>query len=178
MLSGLNERSGRKAGGENRVKSLMTGRGEAGASVCNLSDAGGKEMVMKPRGSFRVALWGLGAALWAAPAMAQYEPVLTLEGSCPGMLRAEVSGAPPRDGVWLLFASETGSFRIPFWQYCEGVELGLGRRNIRAVDARNADEFGFAVFEGIASQRACGGFLQALTFPGAGCLTSNVVEID
>lgn len=134
---------------------------------------------MKPRGSFRLALWGLGAAACcAAPAMAQYEPVLTLEGTCPGMMRAEVTGAPPRHGLSLLFASETGAFRVPDSFYCGGVILGLGRRNLRDVVAGTTDEFGFIAFEGSVGERACGGYLQVLTFPLGGCLTSNVVRIE
>ncbi|MCL4197393.1 MAG: hypothetical protein KJZ69_07845 [Phycisphaerales bacterium] len=135
---------------------------------------------MKPRGSFRLALWGfVAAALCAAPAMAQYEPVLMVEGSCPGKLRAEVTGAPPRRTVLLLFASETGAFRIPpYSQHCGGVILGLGRRNLQQVDAQNTDEFGMVVFEGMAGPFACGGYLQALTSPIAGCDTTNVVRIE
>lgn len=126
-----------------------------------------------------VALWGLGAAaLCAAPAMAQYEPVLTLEGTCPGMLRAQVSGAPPRHGLSLLFALETGSVRIPLHEYCGGVILGLGRRGLREVTSGNTDELGFIAFEGYAGPSACGGYLQVLTFPGGGCDTSNVVRIE
>lgn len=50
----------------------------------NLNDGGGKETVMNARRSVSFALWGLSAAVFcAAPAMAQYEPVLTLEGICP-----------------------------------------------------------------------------------------------
>ena len=126
----------------------------------------------------RLALMGLSVmAVFAAPAMAQYEPVLTLEGTCPGLLRAEVSGAPPRRTVLLLFASETGAFRIPAHSYCGGVVLGLGRRNLQQVDAKNTDEFGTVVFDGMAGSFACGGYLQALTSPIAGCDTSNVVRI-
>ena len=127
----------------------------------------------------RIAVLGLGVmAMLAAPAMAQSDPVLALEGSCPGVLRAEVAGAPPRRGLSLLFASETGSTRIPNHAYCGGVVLGLGRRNLRVVEGGTTDEFGFIAFEGIAGGRACGGFLQVLTYPLAGCLTSNVVRIE
>lgn len=146
----------------------------------NLNDGGGKETVMKPRGSFRLALWGfVAAALCAAPAMAQYEPVLSLDGRCPGVMRAEVNGARPRSGLSLLFASETGSVTIPwFWQHCPGVELGLGRRNLREVASGTTDESGNLIIEGRVRSRACGGYLQVLTFPLGGCLTTNVVQIE
>lgn len=115
----------------------------------------------------------------SAPAMAQYEPVLTLEGTCPGVLRAEVSGAAPRRGVFLLFASETGSYQLPpHSQFCAGVVLGLGTRNLHQAAAGTTDKFGFISFERSVSQRACGGYLQALTYPQGGCLASNVVQIE
>lgn len=114
----------------------------------------------------------------SAPAMAQYEPVLSLDGRCPGVMRAEVNGARPRSGLSLLFASETGSVTIPwFWQHCPGVELGLGRRNLREVASGTTDESGNLIIEGRVRSRACGGYLQVLTFPLGGCLTSNVVQI-
>lgn len=117
-------------------------------------------------------------AAWCTPATAQ--PVLTLDGSCPGILRAEVSGAPPRHGLSLLFASELGSVRIPYYGYCGGVILGLGRRNLTEAAHGTTDEFGFLALEGVAGSRACGGYLQVLTYPGdpGGCLTSNVVPIE
>ncbi len=112
-----------------------------------------------------------------APAMAQ-DPVLTLEGTCPGVLRAEVTSARPRTGLSLLFASETGTVTIPwFWQHCPGVELGLGRRNLREVASGTTDDLGRVTIKGMAGARACGGYLQVLTFPLGGCLTSNVVQI-
>jgi len=123
----------------------------------------------------RLALMGLGVlALFAAPAMAQFEPVLTLEGSCPGVLRAEVSGGRPRVGAFLLFASETGSIAIP-GNHCMGTRLGLGRRHLRDVGYEILDNTGFAVFEGLAGSRACGGYLQVLV---GTCETSNVVQIE
>jgi len=124
----------------------------------------------------RHALMGLGVmAMFAAPAMAQ--PVLTLEGSCPGPLRAEVTGAPPdpRLNVWLLFASEPGSVAIP-GHVCQGLRLGLGRRNLRVAATGHADENGIVVFEGSAGPLACGGFLQVLAW--GNCEVSNVVQIE
>lgn len=147
----------------------MAGGAGTWARAFNLNDGCGKETVVNARRSVRLVLWGLDAALLCtAPAMAQYEPVLTLEGTCPEFLRAEVSGAPPRHGLSLLFASETGTFRVPDSFYCAGVILGLGRRNLRDVAAGTTDEFGFIAFEGSVGERACGGYLQVLTFPLAG----------
>lgn len=110
----------------------------------------------------------------ASPATAQFEPVLTLEGSCPGVLRAEVSNGRGNATALLLFASETGSIRVPH-NFCFGTELGLGRRNLHEVDAERLDRFGRATFEGMAGSRACGGYLQILVNT---CETSNVVQIE
>ena len=123
----------------------------------------------------RLALVGLGVmSMCAAPAMAQFEPVLTLEGSCPGMLRAEVSGGRPNVTAFLLFASETGSIAIP-GHNCPGTRLGLGRRHLREVAFDILDNTGFAFFEGMAGSRACGGYLQVFVRT---CETSNVVQIE
>lgn len=117
-------------------------------------------------------------AMCFAAALAQaQEPVLTLQGNCPGSMSAEVSQAPSRHGLSLLYASETGSFRIPFWQFCQGVELGLGRTHLQEVAHGTTDESGFISFHGFIGARACGGYLQVLTYPGGGCTTSNVVQI-
>lgn len=132
---------------------------------------------MSARRSVTLALRGLGAAvLCAAPALAQ--PVLTLEGSCPGPMRAEVRGARPGVGVILLFASETGSFTIPWYLQCGATELGLGRRHLRYVASTASDQNGFAFFEGVAGTQSCGGFLQVHTSQSGGCETSNVVRIE
>lgn len=60
---------------------------------------------MSARRCVGLALWGLGAAvLWAGPALAQ--PVPTLEGSCPGPMRAQAEGIFPRAVVYLYFSPE------------------------------------------------------------------------
>jgi len=124
----------------------------------------------------RLALVGLSVmAMLAAPAVAQ--PVLTIEGSCPGPMRAEVRGAQPRRGIVLLFSPRANPFRLPKFHYCSGVELGLGYRGLRAIENTITDENGFVAFEGVAGPLACGGYLQTLNAPDGGCETSNVVQI-
>jgi len=115
---------------------------------------------------------GLGAASSAAA-----QPVLTLEGSCPGPMRAEVRRAPPNQSLALLFARTTGHFRIPFGA-CEGTTLGLSSQRLRVVGTAIIDPTGFAFVEGNAGPAACGGYLQVLTNAGGGCQTSNVVRIE
>ncbi len=112
-------------------------------------------------------------ALLATPcAMAQ--PVLSLEGSCPGPMRAELRGAPPNQSAFLLFSPSTGHFRIPFGP-CYGRILGLGHRGIREVASVIIDPTGIAIFEGAVGPAACGGYLQVLT---NFCETSNVIQIE
>jgi hypothetical protein len=113
------------------------------------------------------------------PSAAAAQPVLTLVGTCPGPMRAEISGTPPRASVWLLYASETGSFTFPWYVTCGGIELGLGRRNLRSVGSVLTDDSGFGVIEGVAGPRACGGYLQALTYKATyPCETTNVLKLE
>jgi len=124
----------------------------------------------------RLALVGLGVlALFAAPAMAQ--PVLTIEGGCPGPMRAEIRGSRPERALMILFSPRAKPFRLPKFHFCSGVELGVGYRGLRVIDSVVSDENGFAFFEGVAGPLACGGYLQTLNYPDGGCETSNVVQI-
>ncbi len=128
---------------------------------------------MSARRSVRLALWGLGATvLWAAPAMAQ--PVLTLEGSCPGPMRALAEGMHPEDVVYLYFSPERGSYTFPPLHQCYGVEVGLNVRRLHYVGSTRADPNGLATWEGTAGPAACGGFLQAMDRV---CRITNVAEI-
>jgi len=124
----------------------------------------------------RLALMVLGVmAMFAAPATAQ--PMLTIEGSCPGPMRAEIRGARPERTLILLFSPRANPFRLPKFHFCSGVELGLGYRGLRGIASTGSDENGFAFFEGVAGPLACGGYLQTLNYPSGGCETSNVVQI-
>ncbi len=129
---------------------------------------------MTKRRSVRLALWGLGAAaLIAAPAMAQ--PVLTLEGSCPGPVLAQVSGSSPGGVVRLYLSPHRGSYAFPPFHPCYGVEIGLDPQRIRHVATTRADQAGIARFNGDAGPAARGGFLQAMS---DFCEVTNVVQIE
>lgn len=159
--------------GQNRVESLMDGRDEARARVYNLSGGGGKETAMNARRSVRLILWGLSAAvLLAAPTMAQ--PVLTLEGSCPGPMRAQAEGMFPRAVVYLYFSPERGLYEFPPFHMCYGVDVGLNVHRLHFVGSTRADDFGTAGWEGDVGPRACGGFMQAMDNR---CQISNVVQV-
>lgn len=105
------------------------------------------------------------------------QPVLTLEGECPGLLRAEVRNARPEKFILLLYAPHDGTFVLPRGNWCQGVQLGLGWRGLRQVAGVVADQNGVALFEGEVNSLACGGFLQTLNYPSGGCEISNVVRI-
>lgn len=123
--------------------------------------------------SVRLALWGVGAAvLWAAPAMAQ--PVLTVEGSCPGPMRAQADGMFPRAVVYLYFSPERGFYEFPPFHMCYGVEVGLNVHRLHFVGSTRADDFGTARWEGEVGPRACEGFMQAMD---RFCRISNVAQI-
>lgn len=113
----------------------------------------------------------------AAASDASAQPVLTLEGSCPGPMRAEVRNAPRNVSAFLLFARSTGSFLIRGGA-CWGTTLGLSSQGLRQVGEAITDGTGFAAFEGNVGRAACGGYLQILMGAGGGCQTSNVVRIE
>ncbi|MCL4198078.1 MAG: hypothetical protein KJZ69_11365 [Phycisphaerales bacterium] len=128
----------------------------------------------RSRGFTRWSLCAAGAlALWSAPALAQ--PVLTLEGSCPGRMLAQVSGSSPRGVVRLYFSPHRGSYAFPPFHPCYGVEIGLDPRRIQHVGTTRADQAGIARFNGDAGPAACGGFLQAMS---DFCEVTNVVQIE
>ncbi len=123
-----------------------------------------------------VALFCAAIFLATSPVQAQ-DPVLTLQGGCPGVMRAEIRGARPNSGIALVYSPRRGWFRIPWYYWCEGAVLRLNPRGIRVAESVATDENGFAVFEGQVSVGACGGYLQTLSYPSGGCETSNVVQI-
>lgn len=150
----------------------MDDRCEAGARVYNLSDGGGKETAMSARRSVRLALWGLGAAVLAAPAMAQ--PVLTVDGSCPGSLQARANGLFPTATAYLYFSPERGSYTFPPFHMCYGTEVGLNVRRLHYVGRTRVDDHGTAVWSGTGGPSACSGFLQAMD---SVCRITNVAQI-
>ncbi|GEM_PF-1550740 len=130
---------------------------------------------MSPNRCIHVLVAVVAILTGAAPAVAQ--PVLTIEGSCPGALRAQVTGARPGRSLLLLFAPDAGSTRLPLFHWCGGVTLGLDWHGLQIVSGAIADENGVAVMEGQVGSRACGGYLQTLNNPDGGCEISNVVQI-
>ena len=102
-------------------------------------------------------------------------PLMTLTGTCPGPVTANVSGATPGGQVGLLYAIGTGSFVIPAGNPCAGTTLGLDASAVLgAIVTANASGSVSAGFQ--APAIACGRvFGQAVD--GATCTTSNVVSL-
>lgn len=97
-----------------------------------------------------------------------------IAGPCPGTVRISWSNATPNATLALIFASNTGSFRIPFGP-CEGTILGLGNRNIQLVNTFPSGSNGAGTVNGNAGAFACGGFIQMHEIPS--CIISNVVQV-
>ncbi len=98
---------------------------------------------------------------------------LSVTGDCPGTVTVRWANGTPSVTLYLIFAGNTGSFRVPFGP-CQGTILGLGNRSIRLVNQFNSGG-GSGSRSGHAGSSACGGYLQLLESPG--CNLSNVAEI-
>ena len=99
--------------------------------------------------------------------------VLSLSGSCPGTIVADVSGATAGGVVGLVYSPTTGSFVIPGGLACAGTTLGLGAP-ARLIQTATSVA-GTVTFSGTAPAASCSGFLQAVD--GSSCRTSNVEAI-
>jgi len=106
------------------------------------------------------------------------DPQLTVAPTCPsgGPIRIEWSGATPGGQVALIFARNTGSFRIPNNMPCAGTQLGLGSNQIQLAFQGSAGPNGSRTLNATAGPAACGGHLQLLDLTP--CATSNVVRIE
>ena len=113
----------------------------------------------------------LGA--FAGSAFAQ--PVISIEGSCPGAVRFRWEGAAPNEWAGLLYSDERGTITLS--QPCGGTVIGLGPRGLRLVSVFRTSANGAGVANGQADSRSCGGFLQLVVQDGYPCTTSNVVQV-
>ncbi|MFG0330279.1 MAG: DUF4350 domain-containing protein [Phycisphaerales bacterium] len=99
---------------------------------------------------------------------------LSLSGSCPGTVTADVSGATPGGNVAFIFANGTGSVTIPSGNPCAGTVLDLNG-SAQLIRTETADGSGNVTVSGSAPSGACGGYIQALDV--ATCTTSNVEQL-
>jgi len=99
--------------------------------------------------------------------------IIGCTGPCPGVVQISWSGAEPNVTLALVFARNTGSFRIPYGP-CKGTILGLGANQIQLVTTFNSGN-GSGVINGNAGAFACGGFIQMHDLPA--CELSNVAQV-
>lgn len=123
------------------------------------------------RNSIKLFIGCVLVSIFAMPVRA--DVVLTLQGSCPGPMRASVTGTIPHRTANFLFARDTGKFRIPLGP-CKGIILGLSQEGLRVVAVRDTGPTGSARIQGLVPPSACGGYMQVFMNT---CQTSNVVRI-
>lgn len=101
---------------------------------------------------------------------------LSLRGNCPGTLTVMWNNATPSRQMGIVFASNTGSFRVPNGGPCAATVLGLGTQNLRLVNTIGTGS-GSGQVNGQAGTGACGGYLQLVVVDGNPCTTSNVAQL-
>ncbi|MCL4197997.1 MAG: PQQ-binding-like beta-propeller repeat protein [Phycisphaerales bacterium] len=103
---------------------------------------------------------------------------LAVDATCPGggPIRIEWSGATGGGQAALIFARNTGSFRIPDGNPCAGTALGLGSNQIQLAWQGGAGGNGSRVLNATAGPGACGGYLQLLDITR--CAVSNVARVE
>lgn len=105
-------------------------------------------------------------------------PSLTVRGTCPsgGPIEISWSGATANGQIALIFAANTGSFRVPNGNPCAGTPLDLGSSQIQLAFQGGAGSNGSRTLNSTAGPNACGGYLQLLDI--SSCGTSNVARIE
>lgn len=112
-----------------------------------------------------------GAATFAGPDAL----TISIDGSCPGVVRFRWDGASPDQWAGLIYSDERGNFTLN--QPCGGTVTGLGTRGLRLVWLFRTGAAGQGAASGRAASPSCGGFLQMVVQDGNPCSTSNVVQI-
>lgn len=120
----------------------------------------------------------LGLALLSASARsALAQPVISIEGDCPGRVTFRWEGASPNQTAALAYSHATGNYVLP-GPPCDGTTLRLGSSGIRLVRTFRTGPEGSGQMVGRAAAFACGGYLQVIVIEGnRPCPTSNVVQI-
>jgi len=115
----------------------------------------------------------LNAAMHTAPPPPPF--TLTVEGECPGWLTITWWGATHDSTIALLFAKNTGQFRIPSGS-CRGTVLGLGTQALQLMASFPAGSNGSGSHSGTTQQGACLGYLQMVDT--SNCQVTNVAQIE
>ncbi|MCC6906418.1 MAG: SBBP repeat-containing protein [Phycisphaerales bacterium] len=105
-------------------------------------------------------------------------PQLVVNATCPsgGPIQVSWSGATRGGTIVLLYARNTGSFRIPSGNPCAGTQTGLGSNQIQIAYQGSAGPSGSRTVNSTTGPGACGGYLQLLDVPT--CSTSNVALVE
>ncbi|GEM_PF-2889630 len=105
-------------------------------------------------------------------------PSLTVNATCPsgGPIMISWSGATPRSTIALVYARNTGSFRIPSNYACAGTALGLGSNQVQLAYQGASGTDGSKTLNSNTGPGVCGGYFQLLDV--ATCSTSNVVRAE
>lgn len=105
-------------------------------------------------------------------------PSLTVDATCPGggPIMISWTGATPNRTAALVYARNTGSFRIPNGYPCAGAQLGLGSNQIQIAFQGNSDSNGGRTLNANVGSGVCGGYFQLLDV--ASCTTSNVARAE
>ncbi|MCC6909645.1 MAG: hypothetical protein IT430_17040 [Phycisphaerales bacterium] len=113
----------------------------------------------------------------AANRASAQDPVLSIEGVCPGEVSVSWEGAMSSKSAALVFSHETGAYRISIGAICGGTTLGLGVDGLRLLRRFNTGPEGAGAMHGTANPYSCGGYLQIVVVSMPPCETSNVVQI-
>ncbi len=108
----------------------------------------------------------------------ELHPILSVDATCPsgGPIHINWLDASPGGQVALVYAAQTGAFRVPQGNPCAGTELGLGANRIRLAWRGGAGPDGSRTLDANTGPDACGGYLQLLDL--STCATSNVAELN
>ena len=100
---------------------------------------------------------------------------ISLDGQCGGMVTFSWENAPPNKTMNVIYARETGEFRLGHTHGCPSTLLGLGRRGIREA-FRIETSTGTGSVQGRLRASACPGYFQAVIGGVGPCQVSNVIS--
>lgn len=101
---------------------------------------------------------------------------LVIVGDCPGRVALRWANAVPARPMGILYARNTGNFRIPSGGPCGETYLGLGASQLRLVEVISSGSGSGQVGSTIGTN-VCGGYVQLIVADGRPCPTSNVAPL-
>jgi len=99
---------------------------------------------------------------------------ISLAGQCGGAVTFSWENAPPNKTMNVIYARETGEFRLGHTHGCPTTLLGLGRQGLREV-FRVETGAGSGSVHGRLRASACPGYFQAVIGGAGPCQVSNVI---